>query len=104
MINKLKSNAGETITEVLVASLIAVLGVLLFAMMVQSSFRIITTSEEKMKEIYEAESNAEGHVELIGGGPKTLNISPAIAPNKPTSISINVYGTENDEGIYSYKK
>ena len=56
MIQKLKSNAGETITEVLVASLVVVLGVLLYTMMVQSSFRIITKSEDKMQKIYAAES------------------------------------------------
>ncbi len=59
MIRKLKSTSGETITEVLVAALVVVLGVLLYTMMVQSSFRIINKSEDAMKDLYDAESKAE---------------------------------------------
>lgn len=59
--NKLRNKSGETIAEVLVAGLVVMLGVLLFATMVSSSFRIISKSETKMKRIYEAESYVEGH-------------------------------------------
>lgn len=54
----LQNTRGETITEVLVASLVVVLGVLLFATMVSSSYTIITNSEKRMLDIYDAESNA----------------------------------------------
>ena len=73
MIRKLQSRSGETITEVLVASLVIVLGVLLFAMMVQSSFRIVSTSEEKVLAIYESESNAES-----GEGTPVGTAAPAL--------------------------
>ena len=66
MIRKLQGRSGETITEVLVASLVIVLGVLLFAMMVQSSFRIVSTSEKKVLAIYESESNAESGKGTVG--------------------------------------
>ena len=102
MIQKMKSNAGETIAEVLVASLVAVLGVLLFAMMVQSSFQIITQSDKKMKDIYAAESSAEAQGTVIESN-KTLTISPTIVPNQPSEIKVDIYGSKN-ESIISYKK
>ena len=59
MVRKLKSKSGETITEVLVAALVVVFGVLLYTMMVQSSFRIIKTSDDAMKDLYDTESMIE---------------------------------------------
>ncbi len=59
MMDKLKSKSGETIAEVLVASLVVVLGILLYATMVSSSFRIVTKAENAMQELYAAESNVE---------------------------------------------
>ena len=45
MMNKLRSNVGESITEVLVALAIGSLALLLLANMVQSSVNIITKSK-----------------------------------------------------------
>lgn len=75
MIRKLKSTSGETITEVLVAALVVVMGVLLYTMMVQSSFRIIKTSDDAMKEMYEAESEIE------------KNLTPSTEPNATVTFS-----------------
>ena len=69
MVKKLRSKSGETITEVLVASLVVVLGVLLYTMMVQASFRIIKTSEDAMKDLYDTESMIEsGEADIISSG------------------------------------
>lgn len=68
MVRKLKNSAGETITEVLVASLVVALAVLLFAMMVQSAFRIITQSEAAIQRFYKVESALEtGTIKTIDG-------------------------------------
>ena len=108
MINKLKSTAGETISEVLIASLIAVLGVLLFAMMVSSSFSIITSSEEKMQDFYEAESLAEQKT----GTPvdtaevtvtSTLPVSGFVSGKSWKEIPVSLYGGEGVEDVRSYK-
>lgn len=111
MMNKLKSTAGETITEVLVASLVAVLGVLLFAMMVQSSYRIITGSENKMQEIYAAESAAEeqkSDTELtdISEG-ATITYAAGTDFSKigdgKKDFGVNYYGINGNEQIISYR-
>ena len=108
MIQKLKSNAGETITEVLVASLVVVLGVLLYTMMVQSSFRIITNSEKKMNEIYNAESKIEARES--SAEKKTVAVafsSESIASpgdvddgNDETKVNVTIY-SEGDIKAYS---
>ena len=105
MWKKLQSRSGETMTEVLVASLVVVLGVLLFAMMVNSSFRIITKSEDRVKEIYAAESRAEEAVSIVSSDTVTIGASAYAGFMKPGdftgSVSVNVYGSED---IKAYKK
>ena len=109
MINKLKSTAGETISEVLIASLIAVLGVLLFAMMVSSSFSIINSSEKKMQELYEAESIAEQKTGTpVGTATVTASsllptVNGFVSGKSWTNISVTLYGLEGVEDVQSYK-
>ena len=104
MIKKLKSDSGETITEVLVAALVVVLGVLLYTMMVQSSFRIITKTENTMKKIYETESKIEA--EEGTGTPKGVIFGTDIAsPGDKDDSTVTVYGgTDDDIHAYTYNK
>ena len=105
IIYKLKSRSGETITEVLVASLVVVLGVLLFAMMVQSSFRIVSSSEKKVLAIYQSESDAES------GKGKVDTVSPELADYSGDGFlreddfknlgNVTIYGNED---VKSYKR
>ena len=102
MIKKLKNKSGETITEVLVASLLVALAVVLFAMMVSASFRIIDTSERAMKDFYKAESDFEMSVNQSGGEPGTFKGNNNLAyEGDLTSVSIKIYSIE---GIAAYKK
>ncbi len=108
MIKKLKSNSGETIAEVLVASLVVVLAVLLYTMMVQSSFRIITTSEKAMKEMYETESSIEAGEVTPTSAPVSFQISgvtnPGISyPGDLNGITVSLY-TKSDIKSYTYVK
>ena len=104
MIRKLKSNAGETITEVLVASLVVVLGVLLYTMMVQSSFRIITKSEEKMKAVYAEESKIEQGISSSDPVGVAFGTFSGIASDGDISvIKVNISDTE-DIKAYTYNK
>ena len=108
---KIQNRSGETIAEVLVASLVVVLGVLLFATMVSSSFNIIQKSEKKMKEIYAAESNAEIYQEsvppvsagltLASGDEGTGAYNGLISAGDLTGMTVSICG---DENIKSYKK
>ena len=109
-IEKLKNRKGETIAEVLVAALVVVLGVLLFAMMVQSSFRIISNSEDKMLKIYDAESTAEmtGGTPVHSGISVTFDFSPnghsygGLIISGDTAREADLYGIEG-ENLYSYR-
>ena len=111
MIRKLRNNKGETITEVLVASLVVVLGVLLYAMMVNSSFHIINTAEEGMKKLYENESSLEGgtadkddgkQVTFKNGKTDAL-IGGISSPDDYRVVDVTVYHTESMK-MYEYDK
>lgn len=102
MIKKLKSNSGETITEVLVAALVVVLGVLLYTMMVQSSFRIITRSEDAMTKMYAAESNIEAGSGTGTSANVTFSITGIASPNDLADATVTVYG--DDIKAYTYNK
>ena len=104
MIRKLRNNKGETITEVLVASLVVVLGVLLYAMMVNSSFHIINTAEEGMKKLYENESSLEsGSADKDEGKHLTLDINGISSPGDYHVVDVTVYHTESMK-MYEYDK
>ena len=51
--NKIKSQAGETIAEVLVALLISALALVMLAAMISSTYSIVRRGENKMNEYYE---------------------------------------------------
>lgn len=105
MITKLKSTAGETITEVLVASLVAVMGVLLYATMVMSSFNIINRAEERMKSFYEAESQlAEQNGEKVLAKVSIEGGSFTGISEKDQVVDVDLYQVENGGDIKVYVK
>ena len=80
-LRRLKSRAGETITEVLIATLVSALGMALLAGMITASLSIMNRSRETALEYFESEnaletrsddSGHEGTVTLTGasGGVK----------------------------------
>ena len=107
MMNRLKSTSGETIAEVLVASLVVVLGILLYATMVSSSFRIVTTAEEAMKKLYDTESVFEQNVdnEELGitqtEGKGEISSFSGIAKQGDGSLEVTITGTTD---IKTYKR
>jgi len=54
IIQKLRCNRGESLTETLVALLIAAIALVMLASMISSTTRIVTQSKTKMKEYYDA--------------------------------------------------
>jgi hypothetical protein len=56
MMKKLKNQAGETISEVLIALLISALGMMMLAMMITSTGSGVTKSREAMEKYYSADS------------------------------------------------
>ena len=103
MLEKLKSNSGETITEVLIASLVVVLGVLLYSMMVISLVRIINTSNDKMKEIYSAESALEQGEGTSSDGIATFTAVSGLSKPGQNTVRISIY--KDASGLlHLYKK
>ncbi len=59
LLNKLKSNSGESITETLVAVLIAALALLMLAGTVNTASNLITQSQDKLTEYYSLNNEIE---------------------------------------------
>ena len=62
---RLKSNAGETLAEVLISMLIAALALTMLASVISSTARVINRSKEKMNEYYAA---SDALAKRSGGG------------------------------------
>ena len=61
MMQKLRSRAGESISEVLIAMLVSALGLAMLAGVITTSTRIITKSRETVKTYTQAENALESH-------------------------------------------
>ena len=57
--NKIRSRAGETIAETLIALLVGTLAMMVLAGMISATKDIVETTEEKMNDYYEANSALE---------------------------------------------
>ncbi len=93
VINKLKSNSGESIAETLVAVLIAAVALLMLAGTVNTASNLISNSQDKLKQYYEANNNLEQR----NGGTlgKKVTISGAGTLLDGNSYSATTY--ENNE-------
>lgn len=56
---KLRSNRGESISEVLVASLVIALALIMLVTMTMSAFRLTRKAEDAFNDYYDSENNAE---------------------------------------------
>ena len=106
IISKLKNDAGETITEVLVAGLVAALGVLLFAMMTVAATRIATRGIQRLSEIAVVEQQMETKNTTAKGFNITITIGQTDDNRRAfTAKASTVTVYENDENeIYAYTK
>ena len=66
IITKVKSRAGETIAEVLVALLISSVALVMLAGMIASTTSMVTQSKSKMEDYYEANETLETQTETTG--------------------------------------
>lgn len=108
---KLKSNNGESIAETLIALLVAALGILLLATMIQTSSSLITSSNKKMREYVDNENNiiektVESDTQVgqvsIKDGTETLKFN-----RSESTTSVDIYYFEMDYGnktVISFKK
>ncbi len=93
---KLKSNIGESLSEVLIAGLIASLGMLLFAMMISSSSKIITNSNNAFIKYYGTDiSNLETKSVTQESNTITINDTTKRNVNWYSSNGLNRYEVED---------
>lgn len=84
-VNKFRSNAGESISETLIALLISALALIMLAGAVTTASRIVTVSRDKLDEYYD--NNEEiiagtdvGH-DSLGNGTVTITIKTKTGDN-----------------------
>ena len=94
MKNKLKSQKGETLVELLAAILISALSVALLMSGVAASIQMIRKSDETDDRFYQALSAAENRETPVAEG---VDTAPQVKVQ--VLLPVQVYGTEE---LYSY--
>ena len=87
---KLKSRAGESIAETLVALLISALALVMLAGAISSTANMITTSDKKMGEYYDLDDKLVRRTE----GDGTLNVTitlPGVGASPEVHSNVNYY-------------
>ena len=104
MIRKLKSNAGESLAETLVALLIAAFAIIMLAGALSASSGIVIKSRKRLNEYY-SENEAAGGVVKMGGLGKSGNIDIKYNDTSLITQNINFYVNDkfNDRPVVSYK-
>ncbi len=101
MMNKIKSKSGETIAEVLVACLIAAMGLLLLAVMVTTSQRLI----EKSENLYKENIKQSNQIELGTTPDSNAGFQVEIKGSRvDQTIDVQVYRNTENGPIYRYEK
>ena len=67
LVKKLRENAGESLTEVLISVLVAALGVTLFLSAYLASGRMLRQGEEQMKSYYDGRNQLEEGEKTLSG-------------------------------------
>lgn len=96
---KLKSSRGETLGEVLVASLLAGIGLLSLSSMIMTSHRIIDRSSNLVKVFYEEVNELEKQSLESKSGMVTIKSKD----NSDVNINVDIYKTK-ENGLALYKR
>lgn len=99
MKNKLKSQKGETLVELLAAILISALSVALLMSGVAASIQMIRKSDETDDRFYQALSAAENRETPVTEGVDSDAQVKVTEGSGEVSLPVQVYGTEE---LYSY--
>ena len=110
MIRKLRSRRGESLTEVLVATLIAAVALTMLASMVTTGSRLVSQSRDRLTEYYEA-GNALAAQEPLAEDPPTIELlvknGNAQVRLKAGETGLEAYVFVNDtlssEGVAAYR-
>lgn len=91
ILTKLRTQAGETISETLVALLVAALALTMLAGAITASAHIITMSRNTLSGYYSANEEANGVVKLSGSGTSGKTVKLDSDDLTTQSISIEYY-------------
>ena len=102
IMKKIKSQAGETIAEVLIALLISSVALVMLAGMIASTTNLVTRSKSKMEAYYAANEKLEKQNETEG---QSLTIQILSTDNTVSVEVINIPGFRNEvlgKPVYAY--
>lgn len=103
---KLKSQAGESLAETLIALLIAVAALVMLAGAISASANVIQRGQQKLDAYYSANETADGVVQMSGTGDagtvKITESSNAIA-EKSYDVQYYTNGEFNKTPVIAYK-
>lgn len=98
---RLRSQAGETIAEVLIALLISVLALTMLAMMISSTVGLVNASKEKMNDYYTG--NAVLEMQTASAGTVEVKIEAEDRKVNITMPSVNLFeNTVFNKTVYAY--
>lgn len=98
--DRLRSRAGESIGEVLVALLISVLGLMLLAGMIAASTRMVQRNRESMNAYIDGGNKLAEQSAQDGSGTVTLNYGGSAS----STVNVSYYKTTvNGKTVISYK-
>ena len=104
IINKIRSQAGESLSETLISLLVAALALTLLAGAVSSGANVITKSQEKLKVYYDDNETKIVQMSGAGNSEKKVTISSSGLENQDIPI---VYYENNQFGdakkVIAYK-
>ena len=101
--NKIRSRAGESLAEVLVALLVATLALMILAGMISSTTSIVKASESKMGDYYAENAKLEN----ISGTNTTVTITDGATVTHAFDVSLNYYQNQvfgTGRTVTAYKK
>ncbi len=95
MYEKIRGKSGETISETLVALLIAALALVMLAGAIGAATRIITNSRDRVNEYYDANQNSSGVVMMSGSaGSGTYTIENEDGKTIIEDETVNCYANQ----------
>ena len=110
--NRLRSQAGESIAEVLVAMLISVLALTMLAVMISSTLSMVNKSKLKMNEYYDANRVLEMQPDSTDNTNVTVSTGKisiksagdmAVAELNVTGIDVTMYRNDTfSKPVYAY--
>ncbi len=105
VMQKLKQTKGESISEVLIASLVLVFGFLLFVTMVQASMKMMKKSEDAYNEYVEVSNQLEAFAGTKQDGKLAFRVNDGTPSSPKQSVDVKyIWNEQYKIGTYVYEK